>query len=77
MQQLYIVTGCDYISYVSGLGKATFLNYFYQHVNFITGGTQADGDLAMTDKLTMKTGFLALIRLFGTAYFKKNLSHCS
>ena len=37
MLQTYIVTGCDYISYVSGMGKATFLKIFFQHAEFITG----------------------------------------
>ena len=43
IQQLYIITGCDYISFLSGFGKATFLNYFYQHADLITGDTQLDG----------------------------------
>ena len=33
MLQLYIVTGCDYISYISGMGKGTILKYFYQHAD--------------------------------------------
>ena len=37
MLQLYIVTGCDYTSYISGLGKTTFLNYSFQHAEIITG----------------------------------------
>ncbi|SMN12414.1 hypothetical protein SPBRAN_864 [uncultured Candidatus Thioglobus sp.] len=37
MLQLYITTGCDYISYISGIGKATFLKIFFQHAGFITG----------------------------------------
>ena len=73
MQQLYIVTGCDYISYFAGIGKATFLNIFFQHANFICG-EQFQGDLSMTDHHNMKEVFLALLRLIGTAYFKKYLS---
>ena len=73
MQQLYISTGCDYTSYVSGFSKAMFLNCFYQHAEFITG-MSGSGDLSMTNEKDMKKGFLALIRLFGTAYFKKNLA---
>ena len=30
MQTLYVATGCDYTSFFYGLGKATFLHYFYQ-----------------------------------------------
>ena len=70
MLQLYIVTGCDYISYVSGMGKATFLNI---HADFIAG-MQWDGCLCQTDQSTIKSGFNSCIRLLGTAYFKKNLA---
>ena len=73
MLQLYIVTGCDYISYVSGMGKATFLNIFFQHADFIAG-MQWDGCLCQTDQSTIKSGFNSCIRLLGTAYFKKNLA---
>ena len=38
IQTLYVVSGCDYISFFSEVGKATFLRYFFQHTSFITGG---------------------------------------
>ena len=72
MQQLYICSGCDYVSYLSGAGKVMFLNCFFQHAELITGIT-ADGDLSMTDN-EIKAGFLSLVRLFGTIYFRKNLA---
>ena len=37
ISQLYIVTGCDYISYFSEIGKATFLKIFFENSEFITG----------------------------------------
>ena len=70
MQQVYIVTGCDYVSYFSGIGKATFLNCFYQHADFIL----ANEDISMTCTSTSTQGFLSLIRLIGTVYLKKNLA---
>ena len=74
MQQLYVCTGCDYVSYVAGIGKAMFLNCFFQHADFVTG-MSADGDLSMTNDTNMNIGFLSLIRLFGTVYFfKKHLA---
>ena len=73
MLQVYIVTGCDYISYVSGIGKVTFMNYFYQHANFING-SQSNGSLSQTQPSEMQVGFFSIVRLFGTAYFKKNLA---
>ena len=39
-QTLYVVTGCDYTSFFSGIGKVTFTKYFYQYSGFITGGTE-------------------------------------
>ena len=73
MLQTYIVTGCDYISYIKGIGKATFLNIFFQHAEFITGG-QSSNYLSQTDTSTLKSGFLSFIKLIGTAYFKQNLA---
>ena len=75
IQTLYVVTGCDYISFFSGLGKATFLRYFFQHAKFITGVspiTQGSlSDTKLSDNI-YKAGFLAFIRLIGVVYFKKN-----
>ncbi len=36
-QMLFVCTGCDYISFFKGLGKASFLNAFYQYAPFICG----------------------------------------
>ena len=71
LQVLFISTGCDYISYFSGFGKASFLNIFFQHAEFITSGSLVQGTLADSN---IATGFLAFVRLIGTAYFKKHLS---
>jgi len=35
---IFVATGCDYISFFSEIGKATFLRYFYQHAEFIFSG---------------------------------------
>ena len=73
MLQLYITTGCDYISFVSGVGKSMFMNYLFQYAEFI-GGASSFGSLSQTQPGEIKAGFLSLIRLMGTAYFKKNLA---
>jgi hypothetical protein len=74
LQMLFIVSGCDYTSYFAGIGKAAFLNAFYQYADFITGNKQ-EGSLSnnSTENET-KTGFLSFVRLIGTLYFKKHLS---
>ena len=53
---------------------------FCQHAEFITGGTNYPGGLSQcaldTDEHEM--GFLSLLRLIGTAYFKRCMSlHCN
>ena len=74
MLQLYAITGCDYISFTAGLGKATFLSHFYQHANFITGISARSGCLSQTSADDLNHGFLTALRLYGTAYFKKHLA---
>jgi len=72
IQTLFVATGCDYVSFFSGIGKASFMRYFYQYAEFISSGTDATpGTLADTG-LEHNKGFLAFLRLVGTAYFKKH-----
>ena len=78
LQSLYVCTGCDYISFFSGIGKATFLRYFYQYATFITSGsdTSTPGTLAnigLTNN-EYSLGFLSFVRLVGTAYYKLHSS---
>ena len=74
LQMLFILSGCDYTSYFTGLGKAAFLNAFYQYSNFITGN-KVEGSLSdNSGESETKKGFLSFVRLVGTLYFKKHLS---
>lgn len=71
LQAIYVSTGCDYTSFFSGIGKATFLKYFLQYSSFISGsgaGTLADTSLVDNK---YKVGLLAFLRLVGSVYFKK------
>ncbi len=77
LQTLYVFSGCDYTSFFSQLGKATFLRYFFQYASFITAGDQPNtpGTLASTAlNGECNTGFLAFIRLVGTVYYKEHAS---
>ena len=55
LQTLFVVSGCDYISFFSRLGKATFLRYFYQYASFISSGNQTTpgtlADVALQDEV--------------------------
>ena len=48
IQTLYIASGCDYISFFKGIGKATFIKCFFAHANFISGNPDYPGTLAHT-----------------------------
>ena len=72
MQTLFITTGCDFVSYFKSLGKATVLNIFFQHAEFICGANMP-GCLHHTLPHNRESGFLAFIRFIGTCYFKKHL----
>ena len=72
-QVLFITSGCDYISYFVGQGKASFFHAFFQHASFITGDRML-GSLSDTAENTKSFGFLAFLRLIGTLYFKKHYS---
>ena len=78
-QTLYVVTGCDYISFFSGLGKDTCKRYFYQYAEFITSGkgnTSTPGTLAdiSLENEDYESCFLAFLRLVRVVYMKKHAS---
>ena len=70
---LFVSTGCDYISLFAGLGKASFLNAFYQYAPFICG-SRLPGLLSEHGLGEQSNGYLVFLRLVGTTYFKKHLS---
>ena len=60
LQTLFICSGCDYISYFVGLGKATIMKHFFQNAWFITSSQDIPGKLADTDH-QMDEGFLSFV----------------
>ncbi len=75
LQTLFVTSGCDYISFFHGVGKATFLRYFFQYASFISGNEEnAKGTLAdvSLDDSSYEQGFLSFLRLVGTIYYKKH-----
>lgn len=73
MTSLFIVTGSDFTSYFKTLGKATFLNNFFQFSKFISGSAMP-GCLSEVNQEKASSSYLAFLRLIGTAYFKKHLA---
>lgn len=74
LQTLFICTGCDYTSFFAGIGKATFMRVAFQYCNIISADTQAfPGCLSYTME-RKEEGYLAFLRLVGTAYFAKHRS---
>ena len=71
VQSLFICTGCDFVSYFKTIGKATFLNVFFQHADFICG-PRTPG--CLHDTANPSNGFLSFVRLVGTCYFKKHIA---
>ena len=75
LQTLFVSTGCDYKSFFSGMGKATFLRYFFQYASLLTGAN-AQGSLTNIQLQgdDYKHGFLAFLQLVGTVHYKKHAS---
>ena len=70
MQVLYVCSGCDFVSFFHGLGKASFLSAFFE--DFIcSNSNQAPGTL--TDA-SNTLGFFSFLRLVGCTYFRKHKS---
>ena len=67
---LFIVSGCDYISFSTGFGKTRFLQTLFQYATFIS----ADSVLYPGELGSKTNGFLAFLRLVGCQYYKKYLS---
>ena len=73
MVGLFAATGSDYTSYFKNIGKATFLNLFFQYSRF-NSGNGMEGSLNEFNETTRESGFLSFLRLVGTAYFKQHFT---
>ena len=60
---LFVVTGCDYTSFISRIGKTTFYRYLFQHAEFITSGRLPGtlADICLHDN-NFEMGFLSFLR---------------
>ena len=67
LQMLFIVSGCDFISFFRGFSKKTFWEMFRCKASFIAGA-QSCGELWETGD----SGLLSFFRLIGSLYFSKH-----
>ena len=74
IQSVFVLSGCDFTSFFSGIGKVSFFNTLMKHTRFITGTESLSGDLSQNTTPRSMEGFLAFIRLVGCAYFNKDQS---
>ena len=70
-QMLFVLSGCDFISYFHAFGKGAFLNTFYQYADFISG-KYVTGLVYHISENDKNIGFLSFIQLVGSLYFKKH-----
>ncbi|CAC5395272.1 KIF4 [Mytilus coruscus] len=72
-QMLYIVTGCDYVSFFRDHGKTSFYQIFFKYPDFITSNNIVKGWLGILSDSdnTENAGFLAFLRLVGCEYWRK------
>ena len=75
LQTLFVCTGCDYVSFFSGIGKTFFLKVFFEYAKFIAVDLVGPftGVISHTNLLEQATASqLAFFRLVGCAYLKKH-----
>ena len=71
IQMLYVCTGCDFISFFSGYGKASFMATLCEYCEFIcSNSVYSPGTLSNLDPES--NGYLSFFRLVGCTYFKKH-----
>ena len=69
MQKLFICTGCDFVSFFIGYGKAAFLGTFFHYCEFITSGLASSQPGTLLDDNPDSEAFL---RLVGCTNFNKH-----
>jgi hypothetical protein len=77
IQILYIISGCDYISYFNGFGKKTFFDDFRKKTCILLSLQVSRiqiSDIAYLSNVNSNTGLCSFYRLISTVYFSR---HCS
>ena len=71
LQVLYVVSGCDYVSYFDHYSKNTFLNVFLDNIIFISFKEDYCGSLSQTSIEDWDDGLLAFYHLIACVFFTK------
>ena len=67
LQAVYVLSGCDFVSFFAGFGKAAFFKCLLMYSDFIAGQQLLPGDLS--ENTASEPGLQAFIRLTGCLYF--------
>ncbi|CAC5375416.1 unnamed protein product [Mytilus coruscus] len=72
IQNLFILTGCDYVSFFKDHGKTSFFKTFFKYTEFITSSVENNviGKLSLTNSDDISS-FLSFICLIGCEYWRK------
>ncbi|CAG2218428.1 unnamed protein product [Mytilus edulis] len=72
IQNLFILTGCDYVSFFKDHGKTSFFKTFFKYTEFIISSVENNviGKLSLTNSDDISS-FLSFIRLIGCEYWRK------
>ena len=67
LQAVYVLSGCDFVSFFAEFGKAAFFKCLLMYSDFIAGQQLLPGDLS--ENTASEPGLQAFIRLTGCLYF--------
>ena len=70
LQAVYALSGCDFVSFFTGFGKAAFFKCLLQHSDFIVGQELLPGDLS--ESSASESGLQSFIRLVGCLYYTEH-----
>ena len=70
MQMLFIVSGCDYVSFFKYHTKRNFIDVYLDNIMFISFKEEYTGALSLTSIHEWDDGLMAFYRLVGCVYFR-------
>jgi hypothetical protein len=71
IQVLFVLSGCDYVSFFQNCSKLNFLKAYINNIHFVSFKEDYTGSLSQTNAEDWMDGQLAFFRLLACVYFKK------